>query len=164
MNQRSLWVCRIVTFSIICGFGVAALADETTAAPGTPATPAAATPAATAAASTTPSPPPKYPPYADVIKDFESIDGLFKMHRKGSRLLVELNSGHLNRDFIVLISIAKGIGRGPILGGMSWDFGDDWIWQFRKVGRPHSPRAPQRAVHGRQRRSAREGGQPGLHR
>src|SRR5262249_10601500 len=42
-------------------------------------------------------------------------------------------SSHLNKDFIVLISIAKGIGRGVVLGGMSWGFGDDWIWQFRKV-------------------------------
>ena len=54
-------------------------------------------------------------------------------HHKGNRLLAELNSSHLNRDFIVLISIARGIGKGPILGGMSWGFGDDWIWQFRKV-------------------------------
>ena len=62
-----------------------------------------------------------------------SIDGLIKMHRKGNRLLAELTSSHLNQDFIVLISIAKGIGRGQLLGGMSWGFGDDWIWQFRKV-------------------------------
>ncbi len=75
----------------------------------------------------------KYPPYADVIKDHETIDGLIKLHRKGNTLLAELGSGQLNKDFIVLISIAKGIGEGPLLGGMSWGFGDDWIWQFRKV-------------------------------
>ncbi len=78
-------------------------------------------------------PKPKYPPYADVIKDHETIDGLIKLHRKGNRLLGELGGRHMNKDFIVLISIAKGIGRGSILGGMSWGFGDDWIWQFRKV-------------------------------
>jgi len=78
-------------------------------------------------------PKPKYPPYADVIKDHETIDGLIKTHKKGNRLLAELGSRQLNKDFIVLISIAKGIGRGTILGGMSWGFGDDWIWQFRKV-------------------------------
>jgi hypothetical protein len=75
----------------------------------------------------------KRPPYAEVIKDFESINGLIKLHRKGNRLLAELSSSNLNRDYIVLISIAKGIGRGQLLGGMSWGFGDDWIWQFRKV-------------------------------
>ena len=33
----------------------------------------------------------------------------------------------------MLISIARGIGETPLLGGMTWGFGDDWIWQFRKV-------------------------------
>ncbi|MGD9721104.1 MAG: zinc-dependent metalloprotease [Pirellulales bacterium] len=80
-----------------------------------------------------PSSAPKLPPYAEVIKDHETIDGLIKLHRKGNRLLGELTSAHMNRDFIVLISIAKGIGRGSLLGGMSWGFGDDWIWQFRKA-------------------------------
>ncbi|REK09022.1 MAG: DUF5117 domain-containing protein [Planctomycetota bacterium] len=75
----------------------------------------------------------KQPDYSDVIKDYETIDGLIKMHRKGNRLLAEIGSKQLDKDFIVLISIAKGIGRGSILGGMSWGFGDDWIWQFRKV-------------------------------
>ena len=75
----------------------------------------------------------KYPPFADVIKDAESVDGLIKLHHKGTRLYAELGHNHLDRDFIVLISIARGIGKGAILGGMSWGFGDDWIWQFRKV-------------------------------
>ncbi len=34
----------------------------------------------------------------------------------------------------MLISIARGIGEGSLLGGMTWGFGDDWVWQFRKVG------------------------------
>jgi Met-zincin/Domain of unknown function (DUF5117) len=76
---------------------------------------------------------PKQPSFEDVTKDHETIDGLIRLHRKGNHLLGELGSGQLDKDFIVLISIAKGIGRGAILGGMSWGFGDDWIWQFRKV-------------------------------
>jgi hypothetical protein len=72
------------------------------------------------------------PSYADVIKDFSTIDGMIKLHRKGNRLLAELSGSDMNKDYIVLISIAKGIGRGQILGGMTWGFGDDWIWQFRK--------------------------------
>ena len=69
-----------------------------------------------------------------MVKDYQAIDGLIRLHRKGNRLLAELSgSNMLNRDFIVLISIAKGIGRGQLLGGMSWGFGDDWLWQFRKV-------------------------------
>ena len=76
---------------------------------------------------------PKYPPFADVIKDAVTVDGLIRLHHKGTRLFAELNSNHFNRDFIVLISIARGIGKDSLLGGMSWGFGDDWIWRFVKV-------------------------------
>ena len=46
-----------------------------------------------------------------------------------------LSSGQLYRDFIVLISIARGIGEPHmgLIGGMSWGFGDDWLWQFHRV-------------------------------
>jgi hypothetical protein len=90
-------------------------------------------PKAEAPAASAPAPKSKDRPYADVIKDHETIDGLINLHRKGNQLLGEIGSRQLDKDFIVLISIAKGIGRGAILGGMSWGFGDDWIWQFRKV-------------------------------
>ena len=30
--------------------------------------------------------------------------------------------------------IAKGISSGQVLGGMSWGFGDDAVWTFKKVG------------------------------
>jgi hypothetical protein len=76
---------------------------------------------------------PKYPPYAEVLKDAKPVEGLVKLHRKDARLYGELTSSQLNKDFIVLISIAKGIGQGQLLGGMTWGFGDDWLWQFRKV-------------------------------
>ena len=89
-------------------------------------------PAATAAPAAS-APASKYPPFADVVKEAEPVDGLIKMYHKGTRLYAELGHSQLDRDFIVLISIARGIGKGSILGGMSWGFGDDWIWQFRKV-------------------------------
>ncbi|MCC7086599.1 MAG: zinc-dependent metalloprotease [Pirellulales bacterium] len=75
----------------------------------------------------------KYRPYDEVIKDADTKSGLVKLHRKGGTLYGEISPSQLNRDFIVVISIAKGIGRGQLLGGMSWGFGDDWVWQFRKV-------------------------------
>jgi len=80
-------------------------------------------------------PKPKCPPYKTVLKDAKSFDGLIKLHRKDAKLYFELGSKHLNKDYIVLISIAKGIGRRPLLAGYSWGFGDDWVWQFRKVGK-----------------------------
>jgi hypothetical protein len=77
----------------------------------------------------------KYPPFAEVTKEAKPTadPSLLKLWQKGEHLYTELGSGQLDRDFIVLISIARGIGEGPLLGGMSWGFGDDWLWQFRKV-------------------------------
>ena len=53
---------------------------------------------------------------------------------KTIRCLRKSDRNQLNRDFIVLITIARGIGQKPILGGFSWGFGDDAVWQFRKAG------------------------------
>ena len=122
MSDR-LFVIGCVALLASAGLRQAAVADEAAA----ETTPAADS---TPKSNETPRPPPsrprrppkpsprpqrpsrrRYPPYADVIKDFESVDGLFKLHTKGSKLLAELSSSHLNRDFIVLISIAKGIGQ-----------------------------------------------------
>ena len=75
----------------------------------------------------------KKPDYSEVLKDAKTIEGLIKLHQKDGKLYGEITSSQLNKDFIVLISIAKGIGQGQLLGGMSWGFGDDWVWQFRKV-------------------------------
>ena len=77
---------------------------------------------------------PKYPPYAEVFRDADDpISGLIKLRRKGGTLYAEISPSQLDRDFIVVMSIARGIGRGSLLAGMSWNFGDDPVWQFRKV-------------------------------
>src|SRR5690606_8936144 len=76
---------------------------------------------------------PKYPPYAVLLKDAKPTDGLVKLHRKEATVYAELAPSQLTRDFIVIISISLSIGRERLLSGMSWGFGDDWIWQFRKV-------------------------------
>lgn len=73
------------------------------------------------------------PPFATVVKDATRIPGLITLHRKDDKVWAELPDSILGRELFVLISIAKGIGDGQLLGGMSWGFGDDWIWQFRKV-------------------------------
>ncbi|MBX7168516.1 MAG: zinc-dependent metalloprotease [Pirellulales bacterium] len=91
-------------------------------------------PAANArAADTVATAAPAFPPFNEVIKEPKTTEGLIKIHQEKGRLFAELAPGDLNRDFIVLIAIAKGIGEGPLLGGMTWGFGDDWVWQFRKV-------------------------------
>jgi hypothetical protein len=79
---------------------------------------------------------PKYPAYAEVLKDAKPIpnSGLITLHQKDDQLFAELGTRQLDRDYIVLITIARGIGQTPIVGGFSWGFGDDAVWQFRKAG------------------------------
>ena len=78
-------------------------------------------------------PAPKFPPYAQVIGEAQTIPGLLMLHRKDMRLLAEISQADLNKDFIVAIAIARGIGQTPLLGGMTVHFDDTWVWQFRKV-------------------------------
>ena len=61
-------------------------------------------------------------------------EGLINFYRKDDQLFAEIGPRQLDRDYIVLMTIARGIGQTPILGGFSWGFGDDAVWQFRKAG------------------------------
>jgi len=76
---------------------------------------------------------PKYPPFDKVLGDAKKYEGMLTLYRKDNKLFAELKSSDFNKDLIILISIARGIGQGSLLGGMSWGFGDDWLWQFRKT-------------------------------
>lgn len=72
-------------------------------------------------------------PFKEVVPDATSIPGLIPMYRKKDNLYAEIGSAQRNIDYIIVISIAKGIGTGGLYTGQSWDFGDDMLWQFRKV-------------------------------
>jgi hypothetical protein len=72
-------------------------------------------------------------PHVAILKDAKAHSGMFTLYQKGSKLYAEMSSSQYSSEYIVLISIARGIGQRPILGGYSWGFGDDWVWTFRKV-------------------------------
>jgi hypothetical protein len=72
-------------------------------------------------------------PFAVLLKDATRLPGLITLHQKEGKVYAELPTGLLGKEFFVSISIARGIGDRYLLGGMSWGFGDDWVWQFRKV-------------------------------
>ncbi|MGE0609331.1 MAG: zinc-dependent metalloprotease, partial [Pirellulales bacterium] len=127
-NLRTSLFCGLMAGLLANSFVVAA--DEAAQPnPTVAATTGAAAPAAGAAAAAAK---PKYPAFADLLGEADTVEGLIKMYRKDGKLYGEIAPGQLNRDFIVLISIARGIGEGSLLGGMTWNFGDDWLWQFRK--------------------------------
>ncbi len=79
-------------------------------------------------------PKPKHPPFAELMKDATKLEGLINLYRKDDQLFAEIGSRQLDRDYITLMTIARGIGQAPLLGGFSWGFGDDAVWQFRKAG------------------------------
>jgi hypothetical protein len=72
-------------------------------------------------------------PFAVLLKDASRLPGLITLYRKEGKVYAELPNSLLGKEFFVSISIARGIGDRSLLGGMSWGFGDDWVWQFRKV-------------------------------
>ncbi len=59
---------------------------------------------------------------------------MWTLYHNDQKLLVELDANDLNQEYIILTSIARGIGSGMVIGGMSWGFGDEVIWKFRKSG------------------------------
>ncbi len=73
------------------------------------------------------------PAFAVLLKDATKVNGVIPLWRKDDKVYAELTDSLLGKEFFVLISIARGIGDRFLLGGMSLGFGDDWVWQFRKV-------------------------------
>lgn len=70
---------------------------------------------------------------ATLLKDATKLPGLIPLYRKDDKLFAEFSDALLGKEFFVLTSISRGIGERSLLGGMSLGFGDDWVWQFRKV-------------------------------
>jgi hypothetical protein len=119
----------------LLGVGLAAaLAAGTRAADPAPAKaedaskPAAKQPAATGGSDSKPA-----ETGAVLLKDATKLAGLFPLWRKDDKLYAELPDSLLGKELFVLTSISRGIGERSLLGGMSLEFGDDWVWQFRKV-------------------------------
>ncbi|MDR3232076.1 MAG: zinc-dependent metalloprotease [Planctomycetaceae bacterium] len=71
-------------------------------------------------------------PIKEVLPDAKKIDGLLTFYQKKDKLFAEIKSSNLNTDYLIAMAIAKGSGWSAI-GGYTLQFGDDWLWQFRKV-------------------------------
>jgi hypothetical protein len=71
----------------------------------------------------------------DILTEgMKSQEGLFKVWHNDQRLLALIKHADLDKEYIVLTSIAQGISQGAVIGGMSWGFDDDVLWIFKKVG------------------------------
>lgn len=128
-----------VSCCVLTGWWVSsACADEAAAQPESSSNvkaeePSAATsPTASAGGTSAPSSSPA--PYAGYLKDAKPLPaGLLTLYQKGSGLMAELMPGDYGGEYVVLISISRGISFGQLIGGFSWSMGDDWLWTFRKI-------------------------------
>ena len=77
---------------------------------------------------------PEPPSFASLVDGATKIDGLIPLYRNGPHLYAALRPNDFDNDLIVLISIARGIAQKPLYAGATWNFGDDWVCQFRRAG------------------------------
>ena len=69
------------------------------------------------------------------IEGAKPVQGMLSLYYKDQALLADIQPGHLEKNYLLLVSIAKGISHNMVLGGMTWGGGgDDVIWLFRKSG------------------------------
>jgi hypothetical protein len=127
MNHRIRLI--IIAIGFVLGLGHSVTWGQTPT-PTTTEKPKEATPTTTEVKPTTATP----PTFLTLLKDATPKSGLWTVYQKGQNLYWEISPSDYSAEYIVLISISRGIGQGQILGGMSWGFGDDWVWQVRKIG------------------------------
>jgi hypothetical protein len=70
--------------------------------------------------------------FDQLIDKKKKVQGMWTIYHSDQQMLVELSESSLKKEYIIIPSIARGISRGMVLGGMSWGFGDDAIWAFKK--------------------------------
>ncbi len=71
-------------------------------------------------------------PFEKVVPDAVKVPGLINLYQKKDNLYAEITTAQLDKDYIVVMSIAKGIGNQLIYAGQSLT-DEDMVWQFRKV-------------------------------
>ncbi|MBR5759986.1 MAG: zinc-dependent metalloprotease [Thermoguttaceae bacterium] len=72
-------------------------------------------------------------PFAQAVPEAERIGGPIKTYRKKDALYWEIGSEQYGSDYIIIMSLARGVGTSDLYGGQSLDYGDDMIWRFVKV-------------------------------
>src|SRR4051812_39018952 len=115
MNQRFVSASAALAMMCLVSGSSAVMADGPAAAPATP-TSAPAAPVAAAPMPMVKVDQSKKPPFADVIKEAKPVEGLMNTYKKDEQVLLDVSPANLNKDFIVVISIAHGIGEGQLLG------------------------------------------------
>ena len=66
-----------------------------------------------------------------VTENSKSYDGFFKLYQKKENLYCEIQPSQLDKPFLCMTSVARGIGRGRLIAGMTLE---EWLLVWRRVG------------------------------
>jgi hypothetical protein len=73
---------------------------------------------------------PKILEYQNISKGAKTHEGMFKLYEKGENVYAELRPQHMNKSYLCPIALARGAG----MGGMTLNFGEQWVLVFKRVG------------------------------
>ena len=73
----------------------------------------------------------EYEDFSKVIEDSKSYQGYFNLYQKKENLYCEIQPSQLDKPFLCMISIARGIASGRILSGMTMG---EWLLVWKRVG------------------------------
>ncbi len=111
-----------------------AFAGQSALAQGNGGTPPAAPASAASAPAAAPKPPvdPTAPkPFADVIKDAKSQDGLFPIWRKDEKVWIEIPKAQLNKPFLFSVNVSNAVGERGLYASQ---MGRAHLAEWRRVG------------------------------
>ena len=69
--------------------------------------------------------------FSKVIEDSKSYEGFFKLYQKKENLYCEIQPAQLDKPFLCMISIARGLGSGYLLSGRTLE---EWMLVWHRVG------------------------------
>ena len=113
--QLTFWICLILV-SVCCLPTVAQEAAQTTK-PTTQEAPAKKKK--------------EFEDFSKVTEDSKSYEGFFKLYQKKENLYCEIQPSQLDKPFLCMISVARGLGQGFLLSGMTLE---EWMLVWRRVG------------------------------
>ena len=113
--QLTFWIC----LTVIIGYCFPVVAQEATQ------------PAKSATQAAPAEKKKEFEDFAKVIADSKSYDGFFKLYEKKENLYCEIQPSQLDKPFLCMISVARGLGSGFLLSGMTLE---EWLLVWRRVG------------------------------
>ena len=111
----TFWIC----LTLISGYCLSISAQE------------AAQPAKPAAQAAPAKKKKEFEDFSKVTEDSKSYQGFFKLYEKKENLYCEIQPSQLEKPFLCMISLSRGLARGRLISGMTME---EWLLVWRRVG------------------------------